>query len=149
MNLIRVFLLCLLCFSLHRATAGDAVVIGYNWDGVWTAVTYNRSSTPKGGTHYRTAAQACAAAVRDLHRRAGEDLARTSVINDSDSTGYVTVARGTTASGWDVTAVGHRKSQMEADKRAFAQLSNAGAMTNQKVVYRYFSYGADSEVRPK
>jgi hypothetical protein len=149
MNLTRVVLTCLLCLVVHPVMAGDAVVIGYNCYGIWTAVTYNRSSTPKGGAHYRNAAQARAAALRDLRTRGGEDLAIAHVINDSDNTAYVTVARGRTALGRDVTAVGHRKSQAEADKRAFAELNEAGATTNQKIVYRYFSYGADSELRAK
>jgi len=149
MNVKRIALTCLFCFVVERVTAGDAVVMGYNYDGVWTAVTYNRSSTPKGGPHYRNAVQARAAALRDLHTRAGEDLARASVIGDSDRTGYVTVARGRTGSGNDVTAVGHKKSQAEADKGALSELNEVGATTNQKIVYRYFSYGADSEVQAR
>jgi len=137
-------LLVLLCAMSLSARAGDAVAIGYNSDGVWTAVTYNRSSTPKGGAHYRGAAQAHVAAVRDLHFRAGDDLARTSVISETDFTGYVAVARGTTQSGRDVTIVSHRKSQGEADQRALRALNGAGAIANQTIVYRYFSYGADS-----
>jgi hypothetical protein len=144
MNVKQIALTCLFCLVAQRVTAGDAVVIGYNYDGVWTAVTYNRSSTPKGGAHYRNAAQARIAAIRDLHIRAGQDLVRTSMIGGSDRTGYVTVARGRTGAGNDVTAVGHRKSQTEADKRALAELNEFGATKNQKIVYRYFSYGADS-----
>ena len=49
----------LFCFFVHQVLAGDAVAIGYKYDGVWTAVTYNRSSTPKGGPHYHNAVQAC------------------------------------------------------------------------------------------
>jgi len=51
-------------FFVHQVLAGDAVAIGYKYDGVWTAVTYNRSSTPKGGPHYHDAVQACTFAVR-------------------------------------------------------------------------------------
>ena len=40
-------------FFVHQVLAGDAVAIGYKYDGVWTAVTYNRSSTPKGGPQFK------------------------------------------------------------------------------------------------
>ena len=97
---------------MHPTFAGDAVAIGYNYNGVWTAVTYNRSSTPKGGLHYHDATQACAFAVRDLHVRASEDLVRTEIVGQSDRTGYVAVARGTApARNTAVTAVGRGKSQ--------------------------------------
>jgi len=136
----------LCCLIAHHASAGDAVAMGYNADGVWTAVTYNRSSTPIGGAHYRNATQAGAAALRDLHVRASEDLARTKVIGQSDLTGYVAVARGrATKIGLDVTAIGRGKSQAEADEKALEKLSEAGAATKEKIVYRYFSYGADSK----
>jgi len=138
-----IFMVLFFAMSLS-ARAGDAVAIGYNADGVWTAVTYNRSSTPKGGAHYRRAAQARVAAVHDLYVRAGDDVARTSVISETDFTGYVAVARGTTQSGKDVTIVSHRKSQGEADQRALRALTSAGATVNQTVVYRYFSFGEGS-----
>ena len=54
--------------------------IGYNYDGTWTAVTYNRSSTPMGDPHYHDSAKACQFAVRDLWTRATECLARTEII---------------------------------------------------------------------
>jgi hypothetical protein len=138
----------LFCIVGSRLLAGDAIAIGYNCDGVWTAVTYNRSSTPKGGAHYRDAAEACIFACRDLHIRAGEDLAWTKIIGKSDRTGYVTVARGTaTKINKDVTAIGRGKSQKEADEKALKKLGDRQATTNEKVVYRYFSYGSDSAVR--
>ena len=136
---------CLAGLSVH---AGDAVVIGYNSEGVWTAITYDRSSTLKGGAHYKNAAQAREAALRDLRVRAGENLARVSILADSDLTGYVAVARGTTESGKDVNVVGHGRSQAEADKKALAELNQGRATANQKIVYRYFSYGADSGAKP-
>src|ERR1043165_9761538 len=77
-----------------QALAGDAVAIGYNYQGVWTAVTYYRSSTPKGGPRYHNAAQACAGARRDLYTRANDGLAWTTIIGRSDRTGYVAIARG-------------------------------------------------------
>jgi hypothetical protein len=148
MNTKGIILGSLFCLIAHHASAGDAVAMGYNADGVWTAVTYNRSSTPMGGAHYRNAAQAGAAALRDLHVRASEDLARTKVIGQSDLTGYVAVARGRAAKiDLDVTAIGRGKSQVEADEKALEKLSEAGAAMKEKIVYRYFSYGADSAVR--
>ena len=72
----------LFCLASHQVLAGDAVALGYNYEGVWTAVTYNRSSTPKGGAHYREAAQACVFALRDLRVRASEDLAWTKIIGN-------------------------------------------------------------------
>jgi hypothetical protein len=149
MNVKRIALTCLFCFVVQQVTAGDAVVLGFNYAGVWTAVTYNRSSTPKGGPHYRNAGTACAAASRDLHVRASEDLARTKVISCSDLTGYVAVARGRTKRETDVTAGGHGKSQGEADQKALARLNEAGAGMNQTIVYRFFSYGVDSAVGVK
>ena len=146
MNTKGIILGSVCCLIAHYASAGDAVAMGYNADGVWTAVTYNRSSTPIGGAHYRNAAQAGAAALRDLHVRASEDLARTKVIGQSDLTGYVAVARGrVTKIGLDVTAIGRGKSQAEADEKALEKLSEAGAATKEKIVYRYFSYGTDSK----
>jgi hypothetical protein len=147
MNTKGIILGSLFCLIAHHASAGDAVAMGYNPDGVWTAVTYNRSSTPMGGAHYRNAAQAGAAALRDLHVRASEDLARTKVIGQSDLTGYVAVARGRAAKiDLDVTAIGRGKSQAEADEKALEKLSEAGAAAKEKIVYRYFSYGADCAV---
>jgi hypothetical protein len=136
-----------LCLTAQSVLAGDAIAIGYNYQGVWTAVTYNRSSTPKGGSHYRDAAHACTFARRDLRIRAPEDLAWTKIIGKSNRTGYVAVARGyATKVNKDVTVIGRGKSQKEADKNALKKLINSEATTNEKIVYRYFSYGADSDV---
>jgi hypothetical protein len=135
----------LFCLVAHQISAGDAIAIGYNNDGVWTAVTYNRSSTPKGGPHYREAIQACTFALRDLRVRASDDLVRTKIIGQSDRTGYVAIARGRTVNtNLDVTAIGRGKSQTEADQNAFEKLKAADAATNEEIFYRYFSYGADS-----
>ena len=135
----------LFCLVAHPVVAGDAIAIGYNYDGVWTAVTYNRSSTPKGGPHYREAAQACIFAQRDLRVRASEGLARTKIIGRSDSTGYVAVVRGRAETrNTDVTAVGRGKSQAAADENGLQKLNASDAKSNQEIVYRYFSYGADS-----
>jgi hypothetical protein len=131
-------------FLSANVRAGDAVAIGYNSDGVWTAVTYYRSSTPAGGADYKNSAEAREEALRDLRARGGKNLAKASILASSDSTGYFTVARGKNKSGKDVTVVGYAKSQAEADEKALAQLSKAGATDKQEVVYRYFSYGADS-----
>src|SRR5947207_1678105 len=89
-----------------------------------TAVTDNRSSTPKGGPHYHDAVQACTFAVRDLHVRANDYLVRAEIIGKSDRTGYVAVARGKAiAKNKDVTAVGRGTSQAEADQKALALLN--------------------------
>ena len=128
-----------------RLVAGDAVAVGYNSEGIWTAVTYHCSSTPKGGRDYKDSAQARRAALRDLHRRAPENLAKATILAASDLTGYVAVARGRAETGTDANVVGYGKSQVEADKKAFAQLNEARATGDQKIVYRYFSYGADSK----
>jgi hypothetical protein len=132
-------------FFAHSVLAGDAVAIGYNYEGVWTAVTYNRSSTPKSGPHYHDAVQACAFALRDLRVRASDDLVRSEIIGKSDNTGYVAVAQGKAITRKkDVTAVGRGKSQMEADQKALEKLNDREATTDEQIVYRYFSYGADS-----
>jgi hypothetical protein len=135
----------LFCIFVHPVLAGDAVVIGYNYEGVWTAVTYNRSSSPKGGPHYHDAVQACTFALRDLRVRASDDLVRTEIIGKSDRTGYVAVAQGKAIERKkDVTAVGRGTSQAEADKKALALLNANGVTENEQIVYRYFSYGTDS-----
>jgi hypothetical protein len=135
----------LFCIFVHSVWAGDAVAIGYNYEGVWTAVTYNRSSTPKGGAHYHDAIQACTFALRDLRVRASDDLVRTEIIGKSDRTGYVAVAQGKAiARQKDVTAVGRGKSQLEADQNALEKLNGRDATTDEQIVYRFFSYGADS-----
>ncbi len=128
-----------------RLFAGDAVAIGYNADGIWTDVTYYRSGTPKRGKDYRTSIQAREFALRDVRRRSQSEVATTHILSSSDSTGFVAVARGQDKSGRDFHAVGHAKSQAEADKKAIGELNEAGAGAEQKIVYRYFSYGADSK----
>jgi hypothetical protein len=130
-----------------NALAGDAVAIGYNADGIWTAVTYDRSATPKRGKDYRTSAQAREFALRDVRRRSESLVATTRILSSSDSTGFVAVARGQDKSGRDFHGVGRAKSQAEADKKAFDLLNQAGAGAEQKIVYRYFSYGADLAVK--
>jgi hypothetical protein len=124
---------------------GDAVAIGYNKDGIWTAVTYYSSSTAKGGRDYKTEKEAREEALRDLRARADKNLAKASILASSDSTGFVAVGRGKTKSGEDVNVVGYGKSQAEAERKALADLSQAGATAKQEIVYRYFSYGADSK----
>jgi hypothetical protein len=136
------------CVIVHPTLAGDAVAIGYNYDGAWTAVTYSRSSTPKGGPHYHDAARACQFAVRDLWTRASDDLVRTEIVGQSDRTGYVAVAQGKALErNKDVTAVGRGKTQNEADDKALKLLAAREATTEPAIVYRYFSYGADSGAR--
>jgi hypothetical protein len=114
---------------------------------VWTAVTYYCSSTPKGGRDYKNKLQARGEALGDLKRRASAQMVRSSVLAESDLTSYVAVARGKTEGGIDVTVAGYGQSQKEADEKALAQLNRAGATAKQKIVYRYFSYGADSSPR--
>jgi hypothetical protein len=141
-------LAALFCVIACPTFAGDAVAIGYNYEGVWSAVTYNRSSTPKGGLHYHDSAQACAFAVRDLWSRATDNLARTEIVGQSDRTGYVAVAQGKAITrNKDVTAVGRGKSLNEADSNALKLLTAREATTEAAIVYRYFSYGADSVSR--
>ena len=120
---------------------GDAVAVGYNADGVWTGVTYFASATPKGGKDYKIENGAREEAMRDLRRRSAYKASTFNILSSSDSTGFVAVARGKDKSGKDINVVGREKSQAEADKKAFDLLSEAGASTEQKIVYRYFSYG--------
>lgn len=139
----------MLCFLTRTAPAGDAVAIGYNSDGAWSSLTYNRSSTPKGGPHYHDSTQAGVFAERDLWHRASEYLARTEIIGQSDKTGYVAIAQGKSVTrNKDVTAVGRGKSQDEADRIAMKKLFDREATTEATIVYRYFSYGEDSGSHP-
>ena len=78
-NCAGVFLF-MVVLSTTSAFAGDAVVIGYNADGVWTAVTYYCSSTRKGGNDYKDKLKAREEALRDLKRRAGEQMVGSSVL---------------------------------------------------------------------
>jgi hypothetical protein len=133
----------LLGAGASHSRAGDAVVVGYNSDGVWTRWTYYCSSTPKGGRDYKDAGQAREAALRDLRRLEGK-LARTDVLAASDLTGYFACARTNTPAGKDVMAVGYGKSQGDADKDALDKLRRGDGTAEQKIVYRYHSYGADS-----
>lgn len=123
--------------------AGDAVAIGYNADGVWTSVTYYSSGTGKGGADYKDEAGAREAAVRDLKQRAGEGIVRTSILASSDRTAYVAYARGKSAAGKDVHAVGYGASESDAKAKAFADLKRQGASKELKLVYHYFSHGPD------
>jgi len=131
--------------SISGAFAGDAVAIGYNKDGVWTSVTYYSSSKPKGGKDYKTEEEARDEALRDLKKRGDQTTTRTEILSSSDSTGFVAVARGHDKSGKDANVVGRGKSQAEADEDAMAELKKAGAVKNQKIVYRYLSYGSQSK----
>ena len=136
------FLLLAPCSSL---VAGDAVAIGYNADGVWTSVTYYSSGKPKGASDYKTESEARGEALRDLRKRGGEGLARAEILSSSDDTGYVAVARGADKSRKDQNVVGRGKTQNEAEQNAMAELTKAGAIKGQKVVYHYFSHGADGK----
>jgi hypothetical protein len=141
---VSIALLTLFAVFASPAFAGDAVVIGYNADGIWTAVTYYCSSTPKGGSDYKEKLQAREEALRDLKRRGGGQMVKSNVLAESDLTGYAAVARGKTERNVDVTMVGYGQSQSEADEKALAQLKRGGATANQQIIYRYFTYGADS-----
>lgn len=137
------------CFGLlwslsAGAFAGDAVAIGYNADGIWTAVVYYSSSTAKGGADYKDEAGARAAAVRDLKQRAGEGVVRTSILASSDRTAQVVYARGKTASGQDQHAVSYATTEGEAKTKAFADLKQHGATKELKVIYHYSTHGAEA-----
>jgi len=136
-------------FSLfiQQTIAGDAVAVGYNKNGIWTAVTYSCSSKPKGDPeHYRDAAQACIAAEKDLHVRAKKGLVRVKIIDQSDRTGYAAVGRGRkTSMPHEVSVVGRGKSQIEADEEAMKLLKQSHASADEQIIFRYFSYGADSK----
>jgi len=60
------------------------------------------------------------------------------------ATGFVVVGRGTDKSHKDANVVGRGKSQKEADENAMTELNKAGATKNQRIVYRYFSNGAET-----
>ena len=128
--------------------AGDAVAVGYNAEGVWTGVTYYASSKPKGGKDYKNENGAREEALRDLRKRSAYAASTVNILSSSDVTGFVAVARGKDKSDKDVNVVGRGKSQAEADRDALAKLNEAGAGAKQKIVYRYFSYGADSAAKP-
>ena len=139
----------IICGLFARAAhGGDAVAIGYNSDGAWSSVTYNRSSTPRGGIHYHDSKQAAEFAMRDLWTRATEYLDHAEILGQSNKTGYVAVARGRSLTrNKDVTAVGRGKSQTEADGKALKKLRDREATTDEQIVYQYFSYGDDSHSR--
>jgi len=124
--------------------AGDAVAIGYNKEGVWTGVTYYASSKPKGGKDYKTENGAREEAMQDLRKRSSYAASTVKILSSSDSTGFVAVARGKDKSGKDLNVVGRGKSQAEADAAAMDELKKSDATQEQKIVYRYFSYGNDS-----
>lgn len=141
---VLLWLFCLAHLATHPARAGDAVAVAYNAEGAWTMVTYYCSSTAKGGADYKNEAAAREAAVRDLKQREGENLARTSVIASSDRTAHVAYARGKTAAGKDVHAVGYGESSAQAENEAFARLQREGATVKPTVIYRYFTHGAET-----
>jgi len=128
--------------------AGDAVALGYNAAGVWTGVTYYASSKPKGGKDYKTENGAREEAMHDLRKRSSYAATTVKILSSSDSTGFVAVARGKDKSGKDANVVGRGKSQAEADANSLAELNKAGASAEQKIVYRYFSNGADAPAKP-
>jgi len=138
-------LVCVGFLLAARAFGGDAVAIGYNKNGVWTSVTYYCSSKPKGAKDYKTENEARDEALRDLRKRGGDQTARSEILSSSDETGFVAIARGADKSRKDFNVVGRGQSQADADKEAMALLNKDGATKNQKIVYRYFSNGADSK----
>ena len=130
------------------AQAGDAVAIGYNEKGVWTAVMYYSSGTPKGGSDYKDAAGARDAALRDLKKRAGAQQSTSKIIASSDKTGNFAVASARASKAGDaqdIFAVGYGKSVEEAEKDVFAQLARQKATEKKKVHYRYSSHGEDGK----
>lgn len=130
------------------AQAGDAVAIGYNDKGIWTAVIYYCSSTPKGGSDFKDAAGAREAALKDLKGRAGEHQATSKIIASSDKTGHFAVAsaRASTAEdAKDIFAVGYGQSAAEAEKDVYDQLAKQKATEKKKVHYTYFSHGDDGK----
>src|ERR1700737_5217047 len=69
------FLIVSILTATSRLFAGDAVAIGYNAEGVWTAVTYYASSTPKGGgKDYKTEKEAQELALRDVRKRSEHEV---------------------------------------------------------------------------
>ena len=70
------------------------------------------------------------------------------MLAESDLTGYFACARAKAPAGKDVMVVGFGKSQAEADKEALNKLRRGDGAAEQKIVYRYHSYGADSEGKP-
>ena len=137
----------LLSLTSLMAKAGDAVAIGYNDKGVWTAVMYYSSGTPKGGSDYKDAAGAREAALKDLKKRAGRQQATSKIIASSDKTGYFAVASAaaSTPDAKDVFAVGYGPSKEAAEKDAFAQMARQKATEKKKVHYQYFSHGEDGK----
>jgi hypothetical protein len=130
------------------AQAGDAVAIGYNDKGVWTAVMYYSSGTPKGGSDYKDAAGARDAALKDLKKRAGQEQATSKIIASSDKTGNFAVASARASKAHearDIFAVGYGESAAQAEKDVFAQLARQKATEKKKVHYRYFSHGDDGK----
>jgi len=126
------------------AKGGDAVAVGFNQEGVWTAATYYCSATPPGGADYKDEAAARQAAAQDLRKRAPEGIVRTELIASSDRTGHFAYARGRESGGEkDFHAVGFGASKEEAKRDAFQQLTRQGAKVRQKVIYEYFSNGSE------
>src|ERR1700736_2040232 len=103
--------LCLFFCVCARAIAGDAVAVGYNSEGIWTAVTYYRSSTPKGAWDFKSEEEARESALADVRKRSEYPVATAKVLDSSETTGFVTVARGQNGSGKDETVVGRGKLQ--------------------------------------
>ena len=135
----------LLLWSCGVLRAGDAVAIGYNNEGVWTAVTYYSSSTGQGGADYKNEAEARAEAERHLKKRAPEGITRVEILSSSDRTGHFTYARGKTKEGKpDIHVVGFGATKEEAERKARAQLDRQGAKIEQAVIYQYFSQGASA-----
>src|SRR5256885_1957288 len=119
--------ICWPLFVASRLVGGDAVAIGYNADGVWTALTYYRSATLKGGKDFRTSAQARDFAIRDVRKRSESNVATTHILSSSDSTGFVAVSRGQGKAGPGFLGVGPGKSQTEAGQKGFDPLQQARA----------------------
>lgn len=137
-----------LVLSCRVVIAGDAVVVGYNAEGVWTSATYYSSSTGPGGSDYKNEAAARDAATRDLKSRAGEGVVRTEVIGSSDLTAHVAYARGKKRRQ-DFHAVGYGDSDAEAQQKAFADLTRRGATSAQTVIYHYQTHGAEAREQSK
>ena len=84
----------------------------------------------------------------EFQLRAGEGIVRTEILASSDRTAYAAYARGKRARD-DVHAVGYGASKQEAERSVFDELSRRGGTRGQKVIYSYFSHGADSPAQAR
>jgi hypothetical protein len=135
-----VIALLVLGISVHSQWAIGGCAVGVDYP--TGRVSYYRSSTRKGLWDYKSAADACAYVLLKMKGLGAKDP---QIIYSSDLTGYFTVAEAANESGVGHVSIGYGPAQVAADANAYELLNTGGYTAKQRIIYRFFSNGSQSE----